>query len=73
MSTKQTFKERNLARREARDQALANNKPAAVREARRRRRAYGGTFGLAPNHLFNEMVLGTTHQHKVRKGLDPVL
>ncbi len=29
-------------------------------DARRRRRIYGGTFGLAPNHIYNELAVGTT-------------
>lgn len=73
MKNTQTFSERNAARKVARNEALSNNKRAAVQEARRRRRAYGGTFGLAPNHIFNEMTLGTMFQYTARKGKDPVL
>lgn len=56
------FKTRNISRRDAFNKAT--EKPHIVREARRRRRIYGGCFGNSPAHIFNELAVGTNARQR---------
>lgn len=55
------FTDKNKARKDSREAAFDGGaKRGAVNDARRRRRIYGGTFGLSANHIYNELALGTS-------------
>ena len=62
-----SFKERNEIRRQARQRGIERLGLRPTNEARRRRRIYGGAFGSAPNHIYNELVLGTTGSYRAEK------
>ena len=55
-----SFAERNVQRREQRALAMLTINRKALNAARLARRVYKGKFGLSPNHIFDELALGTT-------------
>jgi hypothetical protein len=62
-----SFKERNIIRKQNREDGIGRLGLRPTNEARRRRRIYGGSFGNAPTHIFNELVLGTGGKHRTEK------
>ena len=63
-----SFSERNVIRREARAKALLTINRKSLNLARLDRRTRKGKFGLAPNHIFDELALGTTAVTRKNKG-----
>jgi hypothetical protein len=63
-----SFTERNEQRRATRLTALVTINRKALNQARLDRRLRKGKFGLAPNHIFDELALGTTAISRKTKG-----
>lgn len=62
------FTDKNKARKEAREAALNRGiHIKKVNEARKRRRLYGGMFGLSATRIFNDLAVGTTASVRTAK------